>query len=91
MKMECSQVRAEFDLHKLYCWEVHDALKQVVWEKDNQIEELNLHLTQTKSMESSSNLDDVMDDDLHDVVILNDPYDVGALQIQLVLQGSSVS
>ena len=27
LKMECSQVRAEFDLHKVYCWEVHDALK----------------------------------------------------------------
>ncbi|MCO5609540.1 hypothetical protein L7F22_063769 [Adiantum nelumboides] len=56
---------------------VHDALKQVVLEKDNEIEDLNLQLTQIKNMEFSSNLD-VVEGVLNDDVVLDDLYDIGA-------------
>ncbi|MCO5547760.1 hypothetical protein L7F22_001212 [Adiantum nelumboides] len=71
LSMKCSQTQAEFDLHFSYCCEVHDALKQVVLEKDNEIEDLNHQLTQIKHMEFSSKLD-VMEGFLNDDVVLND-------------------
>ncbi|MCO5613098.1 hypothetical protein L7F22_067372 [Adiantum nelumboides] len=69
LRMECSPVLDEFDLHFSYCCEVHDALKQLILEKDSEIEDLNLQLTQIKNMEFSLKLD-VMEG------VLNDLYDI---------------
>ncbi|MCO5567122.1 hypothetical protein L7F22_020808 [Adiantum nelumboides] len=76
LMVEISQVQTEADLHISYYYEVHDALKQIVLDKDNQIEELNLQLTQIKNMESSSNFD-VVEGVLNDDVVLDDLYDIG--------------
>ncbi|MCO5560240.1 hypothetical protein L7F22_013851 [Adiantum nelumboides] len=71
LMVEISQVQTEADLHFFYCCEVHDALKQVVLDKDNQIEDLNLQLTRIENVESSSNLD-VVEGILNDDVVLDD-------------------
>ncbi|MCO5547508.1 hypothetical protein L7F22_000958 [Adiantum nelumboides] len=67
---------------------VHDALKQVVLKKDNEIENLNLQLTRIKNMEFSSNLD-VVEGILNDDVVLDDLYDIGAFTNSIKEIGSS--
>ncbi|MCO5582437.1 hypothetical protein L7F22_036333 [Adiantum nelumboides] len=59
---------------------IHDALKQVVLETNNETKDLYLQLTRIKDMEFSSKLDD-MEGVLNDDVVLNDLYDDQLSQI----------
>ncbi|MCO5546799.1 hypothetical protein L7F22_000235 [Adiantum nelumboides] len=78
-RIECSQVRDKFDLHFAYSCENHHALKQVVFKKNSEIEDLNPQLSQIKNLEFSLKLDVMEKEVLNDDVVLNDLYDVGTL------------
>ncbi|MCO5556338.1 hypothetical protein L7F22_009886 [Adiantum nelumboides] len=88
--VEISQVQTEADLHSSYCCEVHDALKQVVLEKDNEIKDLNLQLIQIKNMDFSSK-PKVFEGVLNDDDILNVFYIVGSCTDLIIVEVGSAN
>ncbi|MCO5552215.1 hypothetical protein L7F22_005727 [Adiantum nelumboides] len=90
LSMECSQVQGEFDLHFSYCCEFHDALKQVVLEKDNEVEDLNLQLTRIKNMDFSSN-PEVFEGVLNEDDIMNYFYNVGSCTNLIIVEVRSAN